>query len=40
MPKADYFWLVGISLLVTIGIIVSTLPILKRVTALESNRTE
>lgn len=40
MPKADYFWLVGISLLVTIGIIISTLPILKRVTELESNRTE
>lgn len=40
MPKADYFWMVGVSLLVTIGIIVSTLPILKRVTALESNRTE
>ena len=40
MPKTDYFWLVTVSLAVTIGIIISTLPILKRVTELESNRTE
>lgn len=40
MPKTDYFWLVTVSLVVTIGIIISTLPILKRVTELESNRTE
>jgi putative ABC transport system permease protein len=40
MPKMDYFWLVTISLVVTIGIVISTLPILKRVTELESNRTE
>jgi hypothetical protein len=36
----DYFWLVTISLVVTIGIVISTLPILKRVTELDSNRTE